>query len=70
MGKRRASFHAGASEALTFDKFREYLFTRNFGRCTGKQLAENFQAVFLAASVRIAEHAIRFDELVKSHDLK
>ena len=70
MRKRGAPVHACASEALAFDKSGEYLFIGNFVRGTGQQFAEDFQAMFFAAGMCIAKHAIRFDELVEGHVLK
>ena len=64
-----AFVQAGAAESFALHERREHLFIRNIRIGSSQQLAQDFQAMLLAARTDIAEHAVGFDEFFEIHGL-
>jgi hypothetical protein len=56
-----------ATEALTLDQLRKNFFDCNVRIVPGKELAEYFQTMLLAASIYVTEYVVRLDDLFKNH---
>ena len=64
MRKRNAAVEARAAKALTLHQALENILATDAGDGAHEQFAENFQTVFLAACMRVAQHAVRLDDRV------
>ncbi len=67
MWKGDTLIETGATKPFTFDQSFENVFAVDLGNRTNQQLAENFEAMFFTACLRIAQHAIRLDDLFEQH---
>ncbi len=67
MRERYALAEAGTAQALALYQAAEDIFAGNFRVGSYEQFAENFEAVFLAARVRVAQHTVRLDDVFEQH---
>ena len=68
MRKRDSPVEAGTAEPLSFNELCKDLFIGNVGIRAGQQLAQNLEAVLLAACVHIAEDTAGADKLFQYHE--
>jgi hypothetical protein len=60
---------AGTAEPLALDQTFEYIVSGYIGLRPNQQFTQDFQTVFLAARVRIAEHCVGVDDFFEQHGL-
>ena len=59
----RERYAPAESETLALDQALENVLGCNVGDCADQQLAQNFQAVLLAAGLRVAQYAVGLKNL-------
>lgn len=68
MRKRDSLVEAGAAQPLSFDELRKDFFMGDVGIRVRQQLAQNLEAVLLAACMHIAKDTARVDKLFQYHE--
>ena len=67
MRKCNASVEAGAAEAFTLYQVVKNFFPTNIGDRADQEFAEDFETVFLAARMGVAQNVVWLDEVVENH---